>query len=169
MPTIATGWIDRRCVPVFPYTAQEWSATLFGLCFFVRKRKKAVKYLPFYKKGVSLHSLNGKAQALKTFTLPFGALVQLVRIHACHAWGHGFESRTHRHLFGLSHGSLAQLNRASDYGSEGCRFESCMSHKLTGSLAQLNRASDYGSEGCRFESCMSHTKGLLLERLQPIG
>ena len=22
--------------------------------------------------------------------------VQLVRIHACHAWGHGFESRTHR-------------------------------------------------------------------------
>jgi hypothetical protein len=23
-------------------------------------------------------------------------LVQLVRIHACHAWGHGFESRTHR-------------------------------------------------------------------------
>ena len=22
------------------------------------------------------------------------ALVQLVRIHACHAWGHGFESRT---------------------------------------------------------------------------
>ena len=25
-----------------------------------------------------------------------GALVQLVRIHACHAWGHEFESRTHR-------------------------------------------------------------------------
>ncbi len=28
-----------------------------------------------------------------------GALVQLVRIHACHAWGHGFESRTHRSKF----------------------------------------------------------------------
>ena len=28
----------------------------------------------------------------------FGALVQLVRIHACHAWGHGFESRTHRNM-----------------------------------------------------------------------
>ncbi len=27
-----------------------------------------------------------------------GALVQLVRIHACHAWGHGFESRTHRDI-----------------------------------------------------------------------
>ena len=26
-----------------------------------------------------------------------------------------------------------------------------------GSVAQLNRASDYGSEGCRFESCRSHT------------
>ena len=30
-----------------------------------------------------------------------GALVQLVRIHACHAWGHGFESRTHRKIFEL--------------------------------------------------------------------
>ena len=30
------------------------------------------------------------------FWLIGGALVQLVRIHACHAWGHGFESRTHR-------------------------------------------------------------------------
>ena len=28
-----------------------------------------------------------------------------------------------------------------------------------GSLAQLNRASDYGSEGYRFESCMSHQQG----------
>ena len=27
------------------------------------------------------------------------------------------------------HGSVAQLNRASDYGSEGYRFESCRSHK----------------------------------------
>ena len=26
-----------------------------------------------------------------------------------------------------------------------------------GSVAQLNRASDYGSEGCRFESCRSHS------------
>ncbi len=27
-----------------------------------------------------------------------------------------------------------------------------------GSLAQLNRASDYGSEGYRFESCANHIK-----------
>ena len=63
-----------------------------------------------------------------------------------------------------SFGSVAQLNRASDYGSEGYRFESCRSHSReierlfeeNGSVAQLNRASDYGSEGYRFESCRSH-------------
>ena len=33
----------------------------------------------------------------------------------------------------LTNGSLAQLNRASDYGSEGYRFESCGSHKRAGS------------------------------------
>ena len=27
------------------------------------------------------------------------------------------------------HGSVAQLNRASDYGSEGYSFESCRNHK----------------------------------------
>ena len=39
-------------------------------------------------------------------------------------------------------------------------FEKSTSVKLKkfGSLAQLNRASDYGSEGYRFESCRSHQK-----------
>ena len=35
------------------------------------------------------------------------------------------------HTFALAiqeYGSVAQLNRASDYGSEGYRFESCRSH-----------------------------------------
>ena len=32
------------------------------------------------------------------------------------------------HAF-LKHGPLAQLNRAFDYGSKGCRFESCRGHK----------------------------------------
>lgn len=31
-------------------------------------------------------------------------------------------------------GSLAQLNRASDYGSEGCRFESCRARQTPSSL-----------------------------------
>ena len=30
----------------------------------------------------------------------------------------------------LGNGPVAQLNRASDYGSEGYRFESCRDHKL---------------------------------------
>ena len=30
------------------------------------------------------------------------------------------------------------------------------SRKVNGSVAQLNRASDYGSEGYRFESCRGH-------------
>ena len=30
----------------------------------------------------------------------------------------------------LRNGPVAQLNRASDYGSEGYRFESCRDHKL---------------------------------------
>ena len=37
-----------------------------------------------------------QSAALKGTFCITGVLVQLVRIHACHAWGHGFESRTHR-------------------------------------------------------------------------
>ena len=55
-------------------------------------------------------------------------------------------------------GHVAQLNSASDYGSEGCRFESCRGHENNGDVAQLNSASDYGSEGYRFESCHRHKK-----------
>ena len=46
-----------------------------------------------------------------------GALVQLVRIHACHAWGHGFESRTHRTKSPATHwsgGSFCFLPAESD-------------------------------------------------------
>ena len=48
----------------------------------------------FQKNSLPLHPQSRKAQRCKQK----GALVQLVRIHACHAWGHGFESRTHRQL-----------------------------------------------------------------------
>ena len=44
------------------------------------------------------------------------------------------------HTFALAfkkYGSVAQLNRASDYGSEGCRFESCRSHKKRLSVFQI--------------------------------
>ena len=49
------------------------------------------------KKTIPLHSQTRKQHDVTSCTAkPFGALVQLVRIHACHAWGHEFESRTHR-------------------------------------------------------------------------
>ena len=58
-------------------------------------------------------------------------------------------------------GSLAQLNRAFDYGSKVIGLNPIgvtyyKSYCKEGSLAQLNRASDYGSEGYRFESYRSH-------------
>ncbi len=52
-----------------------------------------------HKKVVPLHSQSGnndtQREQIHKKKLN-GVLVQLVRIHACHAWGHGFESRTHR-------------------------------------------------------------------------
>ena len=45
----------------------------------------------------------------------FGALVQLVRIHACHAWGHGFESRTHRFLKEIKKENPLILNESEDF------------------------------------------------------
>ena len=55
--------------------------------FFLRKRlqvsEKCLPLQPQSREKATKQKLNG-------------ALVQLVRIHACHAWGHGFESRTHR-------------------------------------------------------------------------
>ena len=50
--------------------------------------------------GVTSSSLVRTAKSLLIgdfkLQMSHGALVQLVRIHACHAWGHEFESRTHR-------------------------------------------------------------------------
>ena len=69
-----------------------------------------------------------------------GAVVQLVRIPACHAVGREFESRPHRQpaqagfLF-KRNGPLAQLNRVPHYGCGGCRFESCMDHKINNKTA----------------------------------
>ncbi len=41
------------------------------------------------------------------------------------------------------------------------------SRKVNGSVAQLNRASDYGSEGYRFESCRGHyTRDEVLLRME---
>ena len=52
---------------------------------------------------------------------------------------------------------IAQLDRAFDYGSKGCGFDSCWARHLFNFLfrdvAQLGSALDLGSRGRRFESC----------------
>ena len=51
-------------------------------------------YLRIKKIALSLHSQSGRGNTTESKVL--GALVQLVRIRACHARGQGFESPTHR-------------------------------------------------------------------------
>ena len=77
-----------------------------------------------------------------------GAVVQLVRIPACHAVGREFESRPHRKrlrplFFSKEKGPLAQLNRVPHYGCGGCRFESCMDHKNNRQSSGLQSLGDY--------------------------
>ena len=42
------------------------------------------------------------------------------------------------------------MDSALDFGSSGCRFESCLGRYVP--VAQLDKASDYESGDCRFES-----------------
>ena len=98
------------------------------------------KIWSYQKKAVPLHSLFRRSLSVEQCTIANGAVVQLVRIPACHAVGREFESRPHRltqpiALFlakagGLVQkwGPLAQLNRVPHYGCGGCRFESCTDH-----------------------------------------
>ena len=51
------------------------------------------------------------------------------------------------------HDSVAQLDRAFDYESKGCEFDSCPAHHIHRDVAQLGSALDLGSRGRRFKSC----------------
>ncbi len=53
------------------------------------------KYLEIQIKPLPLQPKSTKQGFLKVLKVN-GAVVQLVRIQACHAWGRGFESRPHR-------------------------------------------------------------------------
>ncbi len=60
------------------------------------------------------------------FVLNIGLVVQLVRIHACHAWGRGFESRPDRQnsIIVLLLGLVVQLVRIHACHAWGRGFES---------------------------------------------
>ena len=53
---------------------------------------------------------------------------------------------------------IAQLDRAFDYGSKGCGFDSCWARHLFRDVAQLGSALDLGSRGRRFKSCHPDTE-----------
>ena len=82
--------------------------------------KKIAVFCIFFEKYLVM------SKKSSTFALAFekevrhsknGAVVQLVRIHACHAWGREFESRPHRReeaeMFLLFFAGLAEPSRAS--------------------------------------------------------
>ena len=116
----------------------------------------------FFEKKLQKYLVNSKKSS--TFAPAFekkttGAVVQLVRIPACHAVGREFESRPHRQeaeasLLFKSNGPLAQLNRVPHYGCGGCRFESCMDHKKVTWKSPYGRLSSlYGPVVWSFADC----------------
>lgn len=64
---------------------------------------------------------------------------------------------------------VAQLDRAFDYESKGCEFDSCPAHHYR-DVAQLGSALDLGSRGHRFESCHpDHYYGEVAQLARAIG
>ena len=77
--------------PVF-YYKYSLSDGVWKVNISAKNRKKVQKNLQVSKKCVPLHPRSRKTHK----TEQIGAVVQLVRISACHAGGRGFESRPHR-------------------------------------------------------------------------
>ena len=70
-----------------------------------------------------------------------GALVQLVRIHACHAWGRVFESRTHRKSLGaISRAFFIPLQYQHSFKLQGLFFKKTLtSQKIYIPLPMKNK------------------------------
>ncbi len=93
-----------------------------------------------------------------------GRLAQLVQSICLTSRGSAVRIRQRPHN---SKGSVAQLNRASDYGSEGYRFESCRSH-MRGWIPEWPNGADCKSAGLRlrwFESISTHLKSAEIAQL----
>ena len=66
--------------------------------------------------------------------------------------------------------SVAQLDRASDYGSEGYGFDSCRARQyIKREVAQLGRALGLGPRGRRFESCLPDLLYIVYGGLAQLG
>ncbi len=75
-------------------------------------------------------------------------VAQSVRASGCGSEGRGFDPHHSPHVFfGAVYALVAQLDRATDFGSVGCRFDSCRAHhsisKIDALLAQLDRATPF--------------------------
>ena len=99
----------------------------WGLNFLIKTEKSCINVWLVNKNVLLLHSQFG------------GSLWREVRLNLRHC-----------------NGQLAQLVQSISLTrrGSGVRIPHCPHYD--GSLAQLNRAFDYGSKGCRFESCRSH-------------
>ena len=74
---------------------QKYNKTIDCTNFLRKNEKKSQKCLVVQKKVVSLQS----QMRVTPSEAKIGPVVQLVRIHACHAWGREFESRPDRKGF----------------------------------------------------------------------
>ncbi len=114
----------------------------------------------FQKNNLPLHPLSRKKHCYSICNAKNsnGRLAQLVQSICLTSRGSAVRIRQRPQL-----GSLAQLNRASDYGSEGYRFESYRSHFffdiISGRIPEWPNGADCKSAGCYlrwFESISAH-------------
>ena len=94
---------------------------------------------------------------LKTYFLQKKLCNNLVLTKKCHTFALAFKKEQRFLNKRKANGRLAQLVQSICLTSRGSavRIRQRPQNEY-GSVAQLNRASDYGSEGYRFESCRSH-------------